>query len=157
MRGSKLVITGASVLTRMVEVPFSALTVVEISGPGTETTNAGIIGGGFGLTGAAIGILTAGAINAITTRSKTNTFLHIGTREAEVFLHTSMYEPFDLRLALSAACVAAENCDRRGLAAQLGDLYALHLSGALDAVEYARAKAAVLPGTPPVQGALPPG
>ena len=44
-----------------------------------------------------------------------------------------------------------------GLAAQLGDLYALHLSGALDAVEYARAKAAVLPGTPPVQGALPPG
>jgi hypothetical protein len=155
LRGSKLMITGPAVWTKSIEVPLWALTVVDISGPGTETTNAGIIGGGFGLTGAAIGMLTAGAINAMTTRSKTNTFLRIGTRDAEVFLHTSLFEPFDLRIKMSAACVAAENCDRRGLAAQLGDLYALHLSGALDVDEYARAKAAVLPGTPPGQGALP--
>ena len=72
-------------------------------------------------------------------------------------MNISGYEPFDVRLATLAACVAADNCDRRGLAAQLGDLYALRPSGALDAGEYARAKAALSPGIPAAErGALPP-
>ena len=91
-----------------IEIPLSELIKMDIFGPGTVSTNAGIVGGGFGLEGAAIGILAAKAINSATQRTSTTTFLHIATREAEIFIQTSQYEPMNLRMLLSKAFVQTE-------------------------------------------------
>lgn len=91
-----------------ITIPFSQLVNIEVTGPGTETSNAGIIGGGFGLEGAAKGILAATVINALTTSSKTNTFLRLATSSAEIMLHITTLDPTELRLLLSTAFVKME-------------------------------------------------
>src|SRR4051812_24548793 len=48
---------------------------LDIGGPGEVTSGGGFIGGGFGLEGAALGMLAAGLLNALTTRSKIVTIL----------------------------------------------------------------------------------
>lgn len=89
-------------------IRFSELTAIEVYGPGTQSTNAGVMGGGFGLEGAALGIAAATLINAVTTNATTNTFLRLATREAEVFLHTTILDPAGLRMYLSPAVVRME-------------------------------------------------
>lgn len=84
-------------------IPYSKLTSVDISGPGTQTSDAGIWGGGFGLEGAAKGLLAASVINNLTKTSRTNTFIKLATIDAELFLHTSTCEPEALRMELSPA------------------------------------------------------
>lgn len=134
------------------EIPFEALTALEISGPGTESSNAGVIGGGFGLEGAAVGILAATLVNAATSRSTTNTFLRIGTRDAEVFLHTSAIEPSALRMYLSPAVVKMEalrldfQISTPNLSSELRELQALSQAGVLTADEFTLAKRRLLGG-----------
>lgn len=133
-----------------ISIPFEALTAIEISGPGTEFRNAGVIGGGFGMAGAAIGMLTASLVNAATTQSTTNTFLRISTRDAEVFLHTSAIEPSALRMYLSPAVVKMEAL-RLGaqlfppnLSTDLRELHALTQAGVLTDDEFKLAKRRLL-------------
>ncbi|WP_374343395.1 hypothetical protein [Azonexus sp.] len=91
-----------------IEIKLEDLVSLEISGPGKETTNAGVSGGGFGVEGAATGILVASVINILTTVSTTKTFLLLGTKHGEVILHISSLEPRDLRVILSPAFVEFE-------------------------------------------------
>lgn len=91
-----------------VNVSFSELSNIEVTGPGTESSNVGLMGGGFGMEGAVKGILVATVINALTTRSKTNSFLRLATRSAEAILHVTVLEPTELRLLLSPAFVKIE-------------------------------------------------
>lgn len=90
------------------DIRFAELTAVEISGPGTQITNAGLIGGGFGLEGAATGIVAAALVNAATTKSSTNTFLRFATNQAEAIFHFNDQEPSGLRIILSPVVVAAD-------------------------------------------------
>ena len=91
-----------------INILFPELVGAEVTGPGTETSNAGIIGGGFGIEGAAKGILAATVINVLTTRTKTNTYLRLSTSSAEMMLHITALDPTELRLLLSSAFVKIE-------------------------------------------------
>lgn len=131
-------------------------TIIEISGPGTQTTNAGITGGGFGLEGFVKGVVLATAINSITKKSSTNTFLRVLASSYESYLHTSNIEPTNLRLILSPAFVHIESEKRmfgssstqRLSGLSIGDeiekLYKLKESGTLSSDEFATAKTKLL-------------
>lgn len=131
-------------------IPFSSITAIEISGPGTESSNAGIAGGGFGLQGAATGIAVAALINAVTTINKTNTFLRVATETSEILLHTASVDPSALRLLLSRAFVqldATKNHRSQGgvsLSLELDRLHALLEKGALTDEEFRAAKTRLL-------------
>lgn len=130
-----------------ITVQFDELTAVEISG-GSQTTNMGLVGGGFGLAGAADGIALAALVNALTTRTVTNTYVRLASKDAEVFLHTDQLDSAPLRLLLSPAVVRMEarrmSPTRTSLADELEKLHRLFQSGVLSDQEYAVAKARVL-------------
>lgn len=95
-----------------VSVPFHVLHGIEISGPGKETTNAGIIGGGFGIEGIVLGVALASLVNAVTTRTTINTFFRIGWTDAEAFFHYDKLAPEVVRILFSRAFVAVRQAPR---------------------------------------------
>lgn len=136
-------------------IPFSQILNIEITGPGTVSTSAGLIGGGFGVQGALKGILVASTINALTRKTSTNTFLRISTSKGEVYLHTSTMEPAELRLVFSPAIVAMEATKHSrspigrsasSTSEELKNLHQMHVDGVLTQEEFALAKERVLSG-----------
>lgn len=135
-------------------IPYADLVSIEVHGPGTESSNAGIWGGGFGFEGAMKGILIASVINWLTSRRATNTFVRIATSKAEVLLHTSTLEPSQLRLILSPAFVQVEANrqvphPRQGgnenlLSNEIKKLHRMRRDGALSEEEFTLAKAKLL-------------
>lgn len=123
---------------------------VEVSGPGTQVTDAGLVGGGFGLTGAVKGMLTAAVINKLTERASTNTFVRVATPTSEVHLHVGDREPEEIRLILSPAVVRVEAAMRtpaalrEALPSELAQLHRLHITGALTKAEFDAAKQRLL-------------
>ena len=120
---------------------------IEVSGPGTVTTNAGISGGGFGLEGFLKGAVTAAVINAATTKSSTNTFARILTTEGEIYLHTAAIEPAALKIMLSPVFVSIANRSRKPneniqatVAQEIEKLHKLKQDGLLDEAEFKAAK-----------------
>jgi hypothetical protein len=85
-----------------VHVAYQEIVALEIGGPGAQRSGGGFIGGGFGLTGAAEGMLIGAALNMLTTRTTVNTVICLQTGAAELFLHTEEATPDDLRMRLSA-------------------------------------------------------
>lgn len=135
-----------------VELANDDILKIEISGPGTVTTNAGLIGGGFGFEGAAWGIAAASLINAITTKSTTNTFLTVATSTGSVTLHTDMYDPEVLQMRLASQIAYAEMRARSGIQNSVGtdivskirELADLKSQGLITEEEYALAKSKLL-------------
>ena len=134
-------------------IPYNRLSALEISGPGTETTDAGISGGGFGIEGFLKGVVVAATINAITKKSTTNTFLRILGMDAEAYFHTANIEPSDLRILLSAAVVAIEAHKKHALqnggttqsiADEISKLNQMLRDGVIDAEEFSVAKKQLL-------------
>ncbi|MGQ7958867.1 SHOCT domain-containing protein [Pseudomonas sp. SP16.1] len=121
---------------------------IEISGPGKETSNAGIIGGGFGVEGAIKGIAAATIVNILTTRSSVRTFIRIATRESEIILFTSEIEPNDARIYLSQVYASTRNqkssTSNTGIAEQLTALQKLKEDGVLSDNEFNQAKMKIL-------------
>jgi hypothetical protein len=68
-------ITLSSSLVPLLRIPYSAIDDLEFSGPGKVTTGGGFIGGGFGLSGAAKGMIAASVLNALTTKTKIHTMI----------------------------------------------------------------------------------
>jgi hypothetical protein len=83
-------------------VPFDAVYEIDVAGTKTRS-GGGVIGGGFGLEGAAQGMAIASVLNALTTSTTISTVAHIDTDFGELFLHSSLIEAGALRLALSPA------------------------------------------------------
>ena len=86
-------------------VAYKDLLALEIGGPGRVTSGGGFAGGGFGLEGAAEGVLAASVLNAVSTRSKTVTTFSLYTRDAEAFFLHDELTPQDLRIRLSEVFV----------------------------------------------------
>ena len=86
-------------------VPYSDIVAIEIGGPGREQhrSGGGFIGGGFGVAGAAEGMLIATALNLLTTSTPTTikTVLCLKTTSAELYLYTSSQGTDELRMNLS--------------------------------------------------------
>ncbi|MFC0134393.1 hypothetical protein CR105_26365 [Massilia eurypsychrophila] len=131
-------------------ISIDEVVAIEISGPGTTSSNAGVTGGGFGLEGAALGLVAASLINAVTSRTATNTFLRLATLRAEVYLHFTDIEPFALRMYLSAAVVQVDALRHQiaprgvGLSDEIAALKVLLDEGTLTAEEFQPGKAKLL-------------
>lgn len=123
---------------------------LDVSGPGTVRTDAGIVGGGFGLEGFVKGAVAAALINAATTRVSTNTFARILTAHGEIYLHTSAIDPESLRIKFSPAFVhlanrrAATVVNSTSLSEELQRLKKLTDEGALTQEEFEAAKKVLL-------------
>lgn len=136
----------------LIDIPFTEIHEVEISGPGTTTNNAGISGGGFGLEGFVKGAVTAALINAATTKSSTNTFARMLTTTGELYLHTSQAEPAQLKIRLSQVYVYLANKARNAsassihgaVAEEITKLHKLKQDGLIDDDEYKAAKGKLL-------------
>jgi hypothetical protein len=126
-------------------ISFKDLSLIEISGEGTVTTNAGVIGGGFGLEGAIEGAIAAGVINKVTSKMSTNTFIRIMTNDSEMYFHTSEREPAQLQMFFSKAFVALNSSKTKGMSHQsisdeLVKLHSLFKDGVLTQDEFDSAK-----------------
>lgn len=135
-----------------ITIPHREISAFELSGPGAVQTGGGFIGGGFGLAGAAAGILTAGLINRLTTSTRILTVVRIATESGELFFQTNAATPDELRLGLSesiAAIDAARTARHPGpptgsrgaeTVAELSELSRLREAGALTDEEFVAAK-----------------
>lgn len=149
VRLSDSLIVTVSGTTEKYVLPYSKLSALEITGPGTETTDAGISGGGFGLEGFLKGVVVAATINAITKRSTTNTFLRILCTDSETYLHSSAIDPGQLRILLSSAVVAMQAHNGKAhetnsISDELSKLHDLLKSGAINKEEFDMAKKKVI-------------
>lgn len=99
--------------TQRVEVKLYQLAELRIEGPGSATSSPGIIGGGFGLEGALVGIGAATLLNALMEETTINTVLYLSWQGAELFLHTSEYSPDQARLLLSRVFTAIRQSNER--------------------------------------------
>ncbi len=77
---------------------------VAVYGPGEVTSNAGVVGGGFGVDAAISGMAMAALFNTITERSTTNTFVHFDCTFGELYLHTSVASPEALEMVMAPLC-----------------------------------------------------
>lgn len=88
-----------------VSVTYRSLLAIEIGGLGAATSGGGFAGGGVGAQGAIEGMLAAGVLNALSTRSKVITTFSLHTRDAEAFFLHEDLPPQDLRIQLSEVFV----------------------------------------------------
>lgn len=120
------------------------LQAIEITGPGTQTTNAGLVGGGFGIEGMLKGIVVASVLNTITSKSNTNTFIKFLFIDKEVYFHLDCIEPAELRMTLSSIFVQLENSRRKVNTSSVSDelvkLHSLLKDGVLTQDEFDSAK-----------------
>ncbi|OYT89175.1 MAG: hypothetical protein CFE46_01730 [Burkholderiales bacterium PBB6] len=132
------------------DIAWDDLLGIDATGVGKSTRNAGIVGGGLGVEGAATGIIVASALNAISTRTSLDSWLTLRTATNEVVLSVLQSDPREVRgmLARAFAVVGAKSVAKpegtNGLAAELSVLSKLHADGALTEAEFNSAKAKLL-------------
>ena len=136
-------------------VPYHSVLALQVSGS-TVRTNLGVFGGGFGVIGAAEGMLAATVINTLTTRTRQYAVLRITTgsseyvfssdaRDGSVLALTLTPVQVDIRRAQQANKVgAAPPPSERSVADELRKLARLRDEGILTDEEFAGAKAKLL-------------
>src|SRR3954452_22683911 len=82
-------------------LPYNDVIAIEIGGAGETRTGGGFFGGGFGVQGAAEGMLAATALNMLTSRTKVDTVISIRAQNAELFFHNNRVPPEELRMQMS--------------------------------------------------------
>jgi hypothetical protein len=137
-----------------VTVPYSDVTTIEIGGPGERKSGGGFFGGGFGLAGAAEGILVATALNLLTTKTSIRTVICLQTSNAELFAHNGDLTPDALRMQLSpvftllrqrtAASATAPGEELTNTVDRLSKLAELLDRGLIDDAEFRRLKSELL-------------
>ena len=140
----------------LARIPYKDVQSLEIGGPGVQQTGGGFIGGGFGLEGAAAGMMVATALNLLSTRTTIDTVICLRTADAEVYLHTRTLTPGALQMDLSGVFVRlrqllAEQTTEANpsnippdAVEQLSKLAELHAKGALTDEEFATFKAKLM-------------
>lgn len=123
---------------------------IAISGQGERTTNLGLWGGGFGLKGAAKGMLAASVLNSLTTRTDIDTVVALSDASQELYFHYDKETPDSLRMRLASVFVklrsdsASSSKAEPNLVTDLSRLVELRDSGALSEEEFAAAKQRLL-------------
>ena len=134
-------------------IAYASIVDLQMTGS-TVTKNLGVFGGGFGVVGAAEGMLAAGVINALTTRRKRYAVLRIVTATSEYVLSTTERDGSQLAPALIPVQVRIRAARSQRLpsatpqAASVADeirkLASLRSEGLLTDEEFAQAKARLL-------------
>ena len=135
------------------EIGWSGLA-VDIGGAGAMRKGGRFFGGGFGIVGAAAGMLTASALNAMTSSTSIDTVIHLQTPSGELFLHYDRQTPEVLRRTLSPVFTklrqAQPSVSSQGDASTAGVVDQLHKlgdlldRGLLTSEEFAQLKADLL-------------
>ena len=130
-------------------IPLADLSKVDIAGPGTFTSGGGFGGGGFGVEGFVVGAAAASVLNALTTRTKTETLIYLRFKETELVLLNGEEDLEGMRIRLSPLFVRVKNAAEPvqggfDVAEQLARLAELKGKGELSDEEYSLAKAKVL-------------
>jgi hypothetical protein len=138
-----------------VTVPYDGLLVLGTEGPGAVTTGGGFLGGGFGLKGAAEGILAASVLNALTRRTTVEAYLEVQDSDSYwIFMSESqtpaqlerMLKPVRARMRVPHGRPAARSDEPSSvdLVDQLERLAALRTAGALSDEQFEVAKSKLL-------------
>jgi len=142
--------------TETLSLRYSDIEGFNIGGPGVMESDAGIIGGGFGLAGAVTGMAVAGLVNEVTRTRSVETGIWWKTRDSEVFLFTDSADPDSLRVELSeqmakmqsnngtTARPAVSEAQPQDVVTQLRSLAELHAQGVLNDAEFVAAKQRIL-------------
>lgn len=133
-------------------IRYQDITALDIEGRGIVRSGSQVMGGGFGFSGAAEGMLAASLLNSLTARSRIETVVNLRTPEWGLILFYDQMPPVNLKRHLSAAFSQIEAAHRSAQTgsskqdpvAQLAQLKVLLDGGALTADEFATAKAKLL-------------
>jgi hypothetical protein len=87
----------------LIRSPYKDALALEFSGPGAVTSGPTLFGGGFGLKGAAEGMIVASVLSALTTRTTIHTVIRYQAVNLEAFFFYSKATPDQLRVQLSQA------------------------------------------------------
>ena len=123
---------------RVEQISYPEVASIAITGPGRVTTGGGVIGGGFGITGALEGMALAAILNTLTTRTQIHTILEIITHRGELFVHYGDIEPSALRIALSPVFARLRELDPAWLTDRLNRLTSLRDRNILSAEQCER-------------------
>jgi len=144
---------------------YEDLTALEFGGAGAQTSDAGFIGGGFGLAGIAIGVVGSAAVNKLTKRTTIETLIRIemvcaGGGTAEFIFLTGVASPEDLSVRLRSLTLRLEENTPQAtptvanaevvsstpgdVIAQLKELGELRVAGVITDEEFATLKAEIL-------------
>ena len=138
------------------QLPYGDLLAMRVDGPGAVTQGGGFVGGGFGLAGAAEGMIVASVLNALSTRTTIQTIVEIQDRTLDLIFFHSRATPQQLRLTLLPVeaklrqfADEKETRQRQGDVAvdpldRLEKLTRLHRDGALTDEEFSAAKRTLL-------------
>ncbi len=154
---SGIVIHSTATMDSPYEVNFAELDEVVVSGPGlqVESSGGGMIGGGFGLVGFAVGAVAASAYNRLTENTSVSitTFLTVVGRgfqikllTHEIGIETLEDELAPVRIGMREAKRATET-RRDDIVSKLESLVQLRDSGVLSDEDFERAKQVLLANT----------
>lgn len=133
-------------------LPYPDIHALQISGSTTHS-NAGVFGGGFGVAGAAEGMLAASVINSFTSKTTVYSLVRIAARTAEyVFVShvvdsgslEMMLTPVQFRIREAQAGPSSPSIAAASVADELGKLAQLRDAGVLTDAEFSAAKARLL-------------
>jgi len=118
---------------------------IAITGQGERKSNLGLWGGGFGVKGAATGILAATVLNSLTSRTDIDTVVALSDSTQELYFHYDKETPEALRMRLAPVFVKLREKsvpqDRSSsLVTDLSQLAELLRNGSISEEEFAVAK-----------------
>ncbi len=153
----RVLITPSATTAILVELEYAEVLALRVDGPGAITRGGGFIGGGFGLAGAAEGMVIASVLNALTTRTTIQTIVEVQDRARDFLFFYENQTPEQLRLRLRPVEARlrqlADERDRQQRSQpvsgpdpveRLERLAQLHKQGALTDDEFAAAKRKLL-------------
>jgi hypothetical protein len=121
---------------------------IDVSGPGAYRDGRRFVGGGFGLAGAAEGMLIAVALNALIGTTTIESILRVKGPRTELFVVTDAATPRQLTIELSPISALLARAERAAPATAFADelerLARLHEQGALTEGEFEAAKRKVI-------------
>lgn len=142
-----------------VRVPYSSIQILDVGGPGAQQTGGGFVGGGFGLEGAATGMLVGTALSLLTTRTKIDTVICLRTDRSEIYFRTGKHTPDAVQMRLSKVFQALRQLDAdrapalstsqgsapdTSLADEIAKLAELYAQGSITDEEFAAFKAKLM-------------
>ena len=136
-----------------IEIHIDEIVDVVIGGPGEIVSGGGFTGGGFGLSGAVKGIVTASILNAITTNKSITTTIQITTVDSEYIFISNQIVPEQMSIVMSpilgrlrsrAKSIPVAQQGSADIVSLLTNLANLHQSGALSDDEFRAAKVKLL-------------